>query len=398
MKSIPQLFFCFVMSFFFLFDNLIYSQQWDTLASIPESLTFPVVGVLDGKIHVMGGGGSGGATSAHYAYDPLTDSWESKAPVPYLAQQPAGTVVNGKIHYFGGGYPNSGSPVDDHHIYDPVSNTWNEAASLTAPRAIHYAASIDTTLYSLAGQGMTNLCQSYSSSTNSWTTLNNLPDNSFWYGAHVTSEGKIYRFCGGGFMAPTNKAHKYDPATDSWTSLPNMPNAIHALAGVAIGNQIFLSGGYFEFVEHDDVWIFDTETETYTASVPLPVGRDYHNMVALDSCIYSIGGNNAIDPTVKTSFIRLCPYDIVSSTIETDKNPKAIISYSSGQLVVQFSEPQNQITNLSVLDAMGRTVYQEDIPPLQDDVYVNLSDLVPAVYIVFLVNKNGRFSSKFYMY
>ncbi|MBK6998248.1 MAG: hypothetical protein IPH31_26460 [Lewinellaceae bacterium] len=115
-----------------LFSTALFAQKWDTLAPIPESFTFPVVAEVGGKIHIMGGGGVGGATNHHFAYDPATDSWVSRAPVPYLAQQPAGAAADGKIHYFGGGYPTSGQPKADHHIYDPVTNSWTEAADLTA--------------------------------------------------------------------------------------------------------------------------------------------------------------------------------------------------------------------------------------------------------------------------
>ncbi|MBK7335047.1 MAG: hypothetical protein IPJ00_02305 [Saprospirales bacterium] len=212
----------------------LFSQQWDTLAPVPEALTFAVAAVVDGKIHVMGGGGTGGATNNHYAYDPATDAWSPRADVPYLAQQPAGAAVNGKIHYFGGGYPNTGTPLDDHHIYDPTTDNWALAADLTAPRAIHYGVGLDGVLFSLGGQGMANLCQTYDAVNNSWITKNNLPDNSFWYGAHVPTGGSIYRFCGGGYTAPVNKAHKYNAANDSWAVLPNMPNAVHAIRGALL--------------------------------------------------------------------------------------------------------------------------------------------------------------------
>ncbi|HMR44455.1 MAG TPA: kelch repeat-containing protein, partial [Saprospiraceae bacterium] len=238
------------------------AQKWDTLAPIPESFTFPVVALADGKIHIMGGGGTGGATTAHFAYDPTTDNWESRAAVPYRAQQPAGATANGKIHFFGGGFPNSGSPLDDHYIYDPATDTWQQAADLTRARAIHYAVTLDNVLYSLAGQGVANLCQTYDPVANAWITKNNLPDNGFWYGAHVAAEGHIYRFCGGGYTAPNNLAHRYDPANDSWAALPVFPAATHGIKGAAIGNKIFLVGGYNNFVERDEVWIFNTETST----------------------------------------------------------------------------------------------------------------------------------------
>ena len=152
-----------------------------------------MVTVLDGKIHVIGGGGGGGATDVHYAYDPETDNWETLAPVPYLAQQPAGIAAAGKIHYFGGGYPNSGTPLDDHYIYDPGTDTWTEAASLTAPRAIHYGASINDTVYTMAGQGMTSLFEAYDPVNDSWSSRANLPDGFFMYSARCTVNEKIYR-------------------------------------------------------------------------------------------------------------------------------------------------------------------------------------------------------------
>lgn len=381
----------------FTIYNPVFSQQWDTLADVPVSLTFPVVGVVNGQIHVMGGGGTGGATSAHYAYDPSTDTWQSRAAVPYLAQQPAGTAVNGKIHYFGGGYPNTGSPLNDHYIYDPYTDSWEQAADLTAPRAIHYAVGQDTTLFSLAGQGMANLCQTYSSTTDTWTTMNNLPDNSFWYGAHVATGGHIYRFCGGGYTAPTNKAHKYNPNTDSWSSLTNMPNSIHAPAGAAIGSKIFIAGGYFDFLEHEDVWIFDTETNSYTAGIPMPIGRSYHNMVALDSCIYVIGGNNAIDATVRTSVIRLCPFEIISSTKEVEPSPELMVNYHYGKLSLQLSKEIKGDTQVSVFDLTGRMILTEKLEASPDGYYeLNLNGLVPSLYVVHLKTKEGSFTGKFY--
>ncbi|MFN0215120.1 MAG: Kelch repeat-containing protein, partial [Saprospiraceae bacterium] len=302
----------------------LFAQKWDTLAPIPESFTFPVVAEVGGKIHIMGGGGVGGATNHHFAYDPATDSWISRAPVPYLAQQPAGTSANGKIHFFGGGYPNSGSPKADHHIYNPVTDTWTKAADLTAPRAIHYSVALNDVVYSLAGQGMANLCQTYDPLANAWITKNNLPDNGFWYGAHVATEGHIYRFCGGGYTAPNKFAHRYDLETDSWASLPMFPAATHAIKGAAIGNKIYLAGGYHSFAERDEVFVFDTDTETYSVGTPLPLGRTYHNMVALDSCIYVVGGNHAIDETVKYQLLRFCPY---ATSNTSEHTPMPLVAY-----------------------------------------------------------------------
>lgn len=319
-----------------LFASIANTQTWDTLAPVPEKLTFPAVSVLNGKIHVIGGGGTGGASNAHYEYDPATDSWTPRAALPYLAQQPAGTAANGKIHHFGGGYPNTGAPKDDHYIFDPATDSWTAGAKLTAPRAIHSSVALNNQVYSLGGQGMANLMQVYDEANDSWSNKANLPDNSFWYGAHVVTEGKIYRFGGGGYTAPVKTANVYDPATNLWSTLPSLPNAVHAIKGAAIGKQIYLVGGYYNFVETDEVLVYDIDNQTYTPTTPLPRGRDYHNVVAIDSCIYVVGGNNAIDPDVSFQLLRFCPF-VTSAAPEPASGSAAIrLVYNEGKIGIRL--------------------------------------------------------------
>lgn len=371
------------------------AQKWDTLAPIPESFTFPVVALADGKIHIMGGGGTGGATTAHFAYDPATDNWESRAAVPYRAQQPAGATANGKIHFFGGGFPNSGSPLDDHYIYDPVTDTWQQAADLTRARAIHYAVTLDNVLYSLAGQGVANLCQTYDPVANAWITKNNLPDNGFWYGAHVAAEGHIYRFCGGGYTAPNNLAHRYDPANDSWAALPVFPAATHGIKGAAIGNKIFLVGGYNNFVERDEVWIFDTETSTYEAGPDLPLGRTYHNVVAIDSCIYVLGGNHAIDETVSFQLLRLCPFETSSGTDDKNVSSDLNLRYHGGNIYFRMPEAARGSARLAIFDISGRQIFSKSLK-IGDNLgwQVYVGNLAPALYVARLSTPGGSFSGK----
>ncbi len=387
-------FICILIFFIGQFPFSLSAQEWDTLAPIPESFTFPVVASVNGKIHIMGGGGSGGATSLHYAYDPTTDTWESKANIPYMSQQPAGAAANGKIHFFGGGFPNSGSPVDDHYIYDPEMDSWEQAASLTAPRAIHYAVGLDGLIYSMAGQGMSNLCQTYDQNTDSWTTKNNLPDTHFWYGAHVATQGNIYRFCGGPYIAPKDFAHVYDPFTDSWASLPDFPVANHGLRAAAIGSQIWITGGYYDFQERADVWVFDTQTNAYSTGPSLPLGRNYHTMATVDSCIYVLGGNHAIDETVRTQLLRLCPYDDISSTKDLHQIQSMDASYFSGKIIMQMPDGLSGISEVYLFDLAGRNLFSEKIINSQNVYEIWTGNLPPSFYFLQLRTGDTIYSSK----
>lgn len=363
------------------------AQQWDTLSPIPENFTFPVVVVANGKIHIMGGGGTGGATDHHFSYDPQTDAWEPRAPVPYLAQQPAGAAAGNKIHYFGGGYPTSGQPQTDHFIYDDVTDSWSQAADLDPKRAIHYGVALNDVIYTLAGQGVATLFQSYDDTADVWITLNNLPDAGFWYGAHVVSEGHIYRFCGGGYTAPNKLAHRYDPETDSWTSLMMFPAATHGISGAAIGSKIYLAGGYHDFLDRDEVFIYDTQTGQYTAGVPLPIGRTYHNMVAIDSCFYVLGGNNAIDPTVSTQLLRFCP-GTVTSVQGISEVRHLNVYYDTDILRWQLPVSENGAVELSLYNTAGQIIYHH--PSLSiNEVYIG--EVASGLYFVEIKTTKGNY-------
>lgn len=376
-----------ILLFYWMETN---AQNWEVLADLPEKLTFPVAAVVNGKIHIMGGGGTGGATMNHYQYDPATNQWTKKANVPYRAQQPAGIANGSDIHFFGGGFPNSGTPLKNHYIYDAVLDSWTQAADLTQARAIHYAVSLNGQVYSLAGQGVADWCEVYDKSSNSWSRKSNLPDTRFWYGAHIVHGGNIYRFCGGGYTAPVNLAHIYDPQTDQWTALPRVPVSIHGLGGAAIGDSIYLVGGYYDFEDKKDVWIYDINTQSFSLGNPLPVGRTYHNVVSLDNCIYSLGGNNAIDPTVGVSLLRYCPYQI-SSADNPASDYKPILQIEAESIVLNFKDADNTLWHFYLIDMSGKIISSHRFDTEKQKTYrIETISFASSFYKVILINEKQR--------
>lgn len=204
------------------------AQSWTQLNSMPARLTFPVVDVIDGNIHVVGGGGINGATDLHLRYTPSTDKWDTLKSVPYLAQQPGGGTINGKLHYFGGGYPNSGTRLDKHYVYDPGTNEWTELEKVPIPRVIHKTAVLGDSIYVLSGQPDKKRVDVYNAVNKTWNQYTDLPDNNFWYSGIATHNDNIYRFGGGGSGAPAAEAHVYNASTDSWTSINPLPRSLHA--------------------------------------------------------------------------------------------------------------------------------------------------------------------------
>ncbi len=343
----------------------------------------------------MGGSAFFGATNIHYVYDPATNTWESRAYLPWVTVRQAGTTVNGKIHIFGGGNQNPDSPISNHDVYDPTSNTWSPAAIISPARAIHDAVTLNGVLFSLGGKEVATLCQTYNSVGNNWITKNNLPDNQFLYGALVVTEGHIYRFGGGEITTPNNFAHIYNPATDSWTPLPSLPNATHALKGAAIGSKIYLTGGYYNFEERSETWIFDTQTLEYTLGIPLPIGRKYHSMVSLDSCVYVLGGHHSFDISVRQQLLRLCPYASVSSTTETVMPLPLEAMCFSGKLYFQWPEGIKGTATISMFDMAGRQVFVEKAVSTQGELYDTwVGDIPTSIYFVRLQAENMVYTCK----
>ncbi len=333
------------------------AQAWQPLANVPEDLAFPVVVALRGNIHVIGGGAPQGATDLHLRYTPATDTWDTLAPLPYLAQQPAGAVVDEKIHVCGGGYPTTGQRLDKHYFYDPDSMQWYPAASLPVAIAIHKAVSFDGKLWCLSGQPDKSLCEYYDPVTDQWYQKNALPDQNFWYGALVATGSTIYRFGGGAYFAPTASAHRYDPANDVWIALPPIPQPLHALAGVALNDStICVTGGFGLSAETAQAWVYRTGSQTYTFIDSLPVARDYHSMVRIDSCVYSVGGYHVNIAGLPYSLIRNCnPSSPLGTGGPASPKPYAVTATNSS-FRLDLGETHRR-ADVFLTDVSGKTVF-----------------------------------------
>ncbi|MEP6896099.1 MAG: kelch repeat-containing protein, partial [Chloroflexota bacterium] len=107
--------------------NLI-THQWTKARPLPNPRGGHVAVVLDGKIHLLGGGNSESTLADHSEYNPATNTWRDLAPLSRSEGSPAAVVVAGKIYVIGG---RSGfSDFGDVYIYDPSTDTWSMGPSI----------------------------------------------------------------------------------------------------------------------------------------------------------------------------------------------------------------------------------------------------------------------------
>ena len=192
--------------------------------------------------------------------------WRVGAPIPEGANEVLGAAIDGQVLVYGGQDPTN-KPQGMFWKYDTAKNEWAKLPSNPAPVHHGSAVAIGHKFYVIGGFRLPG------------TGKNG------WY--------------------PEDKAWVFDLDTRQWSALPPMPTARGALAAVAVGNKIYVSGGagiprgaqvpdgllpggtmeLFGALE-----VFDTETNTWAQLAAMPTPRNHHSVAAVGGKIYAIGG------------------------------------------------------------------------------------------------------------
>lgn len=125
------------------------TRQWSDATPLPAPRGGHAAVVMDGRIHVIGGGNSVSTISDHTIYDLRTGSWTEGTPLPKSLGSPAAVVAGGRLYSIGG----RSGPNDfgDVFIYDPSTRTWTPGASIE-PRGTGGAAVLGTSIFYVGGE------------------------------------------------------------------------------------------------------------------------------------------------------------------------------------------------------------------------------------------------------
>jgi N-acetylneuraminic acid mutarotase len=128
------------------------TDTWTTKAYMPSpARMFHSTSVVDGKIYVIGGGGSSPNVvfSSVEEYDPATDTWTTITNMPEPRFALSSITVNGKIYVIGGRYGDQRfSTVEE---YDPVTDIWASKASMPRPNGAVSASELNGKIYVIGG-------------------------------------------------------------------------------------------------------------------------------------------------------------------------------------------------------------------------------------------------------
>jgi N-acetylneuraminic acid mutarotase len=203
------------------------TDTWTEKADMPTARDSLVTAVVDAKIYAIGGVsfesdiGMGGSLSVLEEYDPATDSWNTKASMPSDKESACVGVVSGKLYVLGG--YREAKVTSSVLQYDPSTDTWESRASMPAPRAFAACAVVDDRIYLFGGGEAIDDPESsplstvfeYDPATDTWTTREDAPFEGWAMSSSVVN-GKVYLLGGSAspwpFRSSVSTVWEYDPA------------------------------------------------------------------------------------------------------------------------------------------------------------------------------------------
>ena len=221
--------------------------SWREVTTLPgDGINAPVAALVGDTIYVIGGfkTTTNVPTNEVLVYDLRTNSFSNAAPLAEPRGGDAAAVLNGRIHVIGGG--NSQRTLANHSEYEPAINSWTERASLSRSKGSPGAVVLDGRLYSIGGRsGPSDYgeVEIYDPSTDKWTAGPPIPPRGT-AGATLYC-GTIFVF--GGESQATNstldEVLRLNPARSAWERSASMPHARNYARAAVLHGSVYLIGG-----------------------------------------------------------------------------------------------------------------------------------------------------------
>lgn len=225
--------------------------RWHKETTMPGGVVnAPAAVALAGKIYVIGGfsGSTNEPLSAVRVYDTATHVWSLAAPLPAPRGGEAAAVLDGEIHVIGGG--NSHSTIADHSVYDPHSDSWSSAMPLPRAEGSPAAVVLDGKLWAIGGRsGFSDYGKVYvyDSAGDAWSTGPSISPRgtagaAVWHGA-------IYVF-GGESQARQQTLDgvlELASGASNWKRVAKLPTARNYARAVVFRRAIYVVGGSITF-------------------------------------------------------------------------------------------------------------------------------------------------------
>lgn len=221
--------------------------RWLTESTLPGAgLNATAAAIVGDRIYVIGGfdTSTNVPVARVHVYDVRTRAWSMASPLPRPRGGHGSVVLDGRIHVFGGG--NSASTIADHSVYDTGTDAWTDLAPL--PRAegsfaiVVHAGSIHA-IGGRSGAADFGDVYVYDAARNAWHDGSSIEPRGT--AGAVDYCGQIHLFGGESQARAASLAtvERLDDATRRWQPLPPLPTARNFARAVVFKGAVFVVGG-----------------------------------------------------------------------------------------------------------------------------------------------------------
>lgn len=133
---------------------------------------------------------------------------------------------------------------------------------------------------------------------------------------------------------------RFDVTTSEWERLADMPTARADHVMLAVNDKLIVCGGWFEEMSTEDrrlvdtIHVYDPKERSWSKLTNIPTPKVHSGVVAVDSCIYIIGGFHSESMIDRASSTIDC-YDIARNEWSVlDRYPQKIWECSCVSLYV----------------------------------------------------------------
>lgn len=284
------------------------AATWEPIAPLPEPNGGFVAGAVGGRVVIAGGttwkDGAKQWLDRIHTFDLAANAWRAAGRLDVPLAYAAVDGHAGALWLAGG---TDGAQTHRAVRIIDRSFTVKTAFPLAEGFALAGGGVMDGALYVLGGTDdmnnlarATNVFRAVDLRTGRVTKLLDYPEPAFITGASAVCGARFFAFGGARWdaaveaVANLSAAHAFDPAMGRWEKLAPLPYAVRGLTACALDDtRLLLAGGYKNDTEEftDAAFLYDTRTDRYTATTPLP----YRGMVALvklDDWLYCLGGED----------------------------------------------------------------------------------------------------------
>jgi len=266
------------------------TNTWQRVADMPTPRHGAKTGVVNGIIFVFGGWhGEADHALREYpvsveAYNPQTDTWIQKKDMPISRIEFDIGVVDGKIYIIGGAMRSGGERIGRVDVYNPATDTWVKGREMPTRRDNLGVGVVGNSIYAIGGRGWPQVrlgphltvIEEYDSRSRQWRKMGDMLDTRDSF-ATVVVKDSIYLIGGviwkGAGFPPEYLAsvNVYDPQKDIWSDILAMPIPLLSQGAAAVNGRIYVFGGTEDGGElFTDVVIYDTGFHAVEASGKLP--------------------------------------------------------------------------------------------------------------------------------